>query len=135
MLHVDEHPVITRFWTFTTAVQKLLLILLLKLPLDVVFTVRASAQKKQQTRLTRLKTYLTKPIAAADLRVACYCLRVTTEITSMVSVQRQGTGAVLRSLAQGEPQQRAGLLVAQQLEVLIEQEFVSMKATMLLLLI
>jgi hypothetical protein len=115
VLQVDEHPVVTRFWTFSSCVQTLLCVQLFDLlPIFEVATIKP--QQEQQLRLTRVRQFFERDGTAADLRVACFCLQLTSYCTSLVAQQRrEGAGAVLVKLARGEVQQKAGQMVSQQL--------------------
>ena len=106
VLKVDEHPVVTRFWTFGSAVMSLLRVMLLNLPLSIFSTATTKPHKEQQVRLHRIKRYLSRPHAGEDVRIAALCLRLTRFCTSLVSKKR--SGSVLVQVADGEVQRRAG---------------------------
>ena len=113
ILRVDEHPVVTRFWTFSACVLCLLRLYLFNLPLSIL-SVSTSARKEQQARLQRVKKYMQQAHAEGDVRVAALTLRLTTYCTSLVSKKRSTgcSGEVLIQLGQGRIQQRAGELAS-----------------------
>ena len=119
VLRVDSHPVVTRFWTFAECVRTVLLILLLQLPFSRVFRVSRSIQQEQQLRLERVRAYMERREAAADLRIASLCLALTHLTTSLVSKQKKkepgGSGSLI-ALAKGEVQHRAGMMATKQLQ-------------------
>ena len=76
MFHSREHPVITRFWTFAECVERLLSMLIFKIPLTTLLAPGASLAKEQRVRMQRFQKYMESDKAQAELRVACLCLQV-----------------------------------------------------------
>ena len=113
ILRVDEHPVVTRFWTFTTCVLCLLRLYIFNLPQSIL-SVSTTSRKEQQKRLQRVKKYMEQPHAEDDVRVAALTLRLTTFCTNLVSKKKSAgcSGEVLIQLGQGKVQERAGELAS-----------------------
>lgn len=68
VLRVEEHPVVTRFWTFAECVRTLLLFHLFSLPPSIYSTISVSLQEKQQKRVAAVKAFWSRPGTAVELR-------------------------------------------------------------------
>ena len=57
VLFIEEHPVVTRFWLFTSCVNALLRMRLLNLPVGIWKLAHTKPQKQNQSRLDRFKHF------------------------------------------------------------------------------
>ena len=77
LIRVDEHPVLTRFWTFRDAIDAMLLTLLLGVSEDVFRVSTKKLREKSSKRLTAVHNFFSAPGAAQYLRRTSLCLRIT----------------------------------------------------------
>jgi len=83
VLHVDEHPVITRFWTFRESVDKALTMVLLRVARHALRLPKIRARPENSKRLTIVVKFFRDVRAQQYLRRLSLCLQLTGIATSM----------------------------------------------------
>ena len=84
LLHVDDHPTLTRFFTFRICVDHMLTMVLLNLPQAGLVT-KSSAREVSQKRLKKVRSFFAKPSASQALRRASLILQLTGGIEAFMS--------------------------------------------------
>ena len=115
---VEEKPVVTRFWLFSSCVNRMLCMLLIGLPPDIFKLSAGRAAQEGQKRLSRFMTYYRSPSTSAELRKAVLCLRLTSHalnITAKHHLAAEPDVPMLVQLGRGIVQRRT----SQQLQSII----------------
>ena len=122
IVHVDETPVVTRFWTFGVCLRVLLRMFLLGIDASFLDLRSTNPNQENGLRLGGFKTWLTDPTTGGSIRVACLCLQLT-EYATNLSAQKQDDflkrGQVeptLVRLGQGVVQERTSLRLSELLK-------------------
>ena len=108
ILVVEERPVVTRFFLFTSCVNTLLAMDLMKLLPDIWMQVHGvRPQEDNAKRLHRIRCFFSSPSTPANLRRAVLCLRLTSHVVHICSQKNKpGSKPLLIRLAQGEIQKK-----------------------------
>ena len=132
---LDEHPVVSRMFTFVSCVQTLLRYRLLHLPATVFSVSLVKPRAENQARLARFHKYLACADEDANLRVACVSLQLTHYSTSICCEEehvKPGRLPTLVRLAQGEIQVRTCARLQELVLLQLESELMQLRAWHLL---
>jgi hypothetical protein len=89
MLHVDEHPTLSRFWTFREAVDKMLLMRALGFPKEVLVHPAGKPRPQSQRRLKATHAFFDHPDCYQFLKRTSLALQLTGVLTDLTG---KGTG-------------------------------------------
>ena len=84
LLHVDNHPTLTRFFTFRNCVDRMLTMALLKFPQGGL-GIKCTAREEGQKRIKKLKRFFAQPAACQALRRDSLVLQLTGGIEAFMS--------------------------------------------------
>ena len=104
LLVVDEHPVVTRFWTFRGGVDRMLPFSLLRVALVVLQLPTKNPRPQNQRRLRVVRGFLSDPVSVQYLRRTSLCLQLiglATSVTGQTVEERHELPLAVR-LARGE---------------------------------
>ena len=106
LLRVDEHPVITRFWTFRDAIDRMLMAVFLGMPSEVLRLRTTAPRAKNSKRLESVRKFLASPECVQLLRRTCLCLQLTGIATSITGQTVIGQDPMLVRLGRAEVQEK-----------------------------
>ena len=92
LLYADQHPTLTRFFTFRTSVDAMLTMMILDFP-DAGLTIKTTARDENKRRVTKVKRFFRNPGAMQALKRDSLVLQITAVAEAFLS----------RIPAEGEP--------------------------------
>ena len=105
LFHVDEHPALTRFWTFEGCIARMLLMDLLDgFPRKVFTDVLTKPRPKNMKRITAVFGFFEHPECRQFLKRTCLAMRITSAVTNVTG---KGTGKPNRQAPAGSGPPRA----------------------------
>ena len=85
----EEHPITSRFWTFSVCVDGLLRVVLLDLPVEVFSVTTTRPRPDNQKRLKLFHDFLQSAEGGQTLRIASLSLQLTAHATSLTAQKAQ----------------------------------------------
>ena len=87
LMQVDEHPTLTRFWTFREAVGRMLAMSILAFPRNALRLKSVVPRALNQARLRRVLSFFANPATPQYLRRTCLTLQLTGAVTSLTGTK------------------------------------------------
>ena len=135
-LVVEDKPVVTRFWLFSSCVCKLLGMHLLGLPTHIFTLATAKVTEESAKRLTRFHAFCASPSTAPNLRKAVLCLRLTQHALNLSSKKALAEAPDVPALVQlgrGVVQARTSAQLYTLIRLLPKDESLDLLATLVAL--
>ena len=85
LMHVDESPTLTRFWTFREAIGRMLAMNIFYFPSNALRLKSVKPRPQNQKRLQAVLGFFANPSSPQFLRRTCLSLQLTGAVTSMTA--------------------------------------------------
>ena len=118
ILTSEDHPVITRFWLFGSAVRRMLTTALVSSPGDIFMLGSTQPMAKQQHRLTMVRKFFADESQVRQLKISVLCLQLT-HVMLAITAKKTGTDSpVLMRLSQSTVETGTGQVLVRILKAL-----------------
>ena len=93
LMVIDEHPTVTRFWTFREALGRMLAMIIIGFPKNALRLITLKPRPQNQKRLRLVLGFFEDPSCPQLLRRICLTLQVTGAVTSSTGYKDNATTA------------------------------------------
>ena len=129
LLHVDNHPTLTRFFSFRCSVDKMLTLSLLDVPATGGLQTKSSAREVGQKRLKRVSHWFGKKVSSQALRRSSLVLQLTSFVEAFMSRNpKEGEPPILVSIHQKKAHEELRRLLRHLLTVMHQDPDLNLEA-------